>query len=159
MALSEFDKLIQHILREAKAPGPEHERLRGELSSWAVSRGFTKSYKTLPNGSEPDVLCTTPEDEYLLVGDAKDSANETADHSETLQRIWTYVQEFAGLLGTPRYKGGHIAIATNSKSAASGWVVALNTLARIATITGANGSAPDFQIVETAPKTTWIIFW
>jgi hypothetical protein len=159
MTLSRFDKLIAHILKEAGAPGATHELLQEELTKWAQANGYSKVYQQFQNGARPDVLRATADDLYLFVGDAKDSSNETPDNAETLQRIWTYVQEFGNLLGDPRYKGGTIAIITDSAQAASQWVIALNLLARMAKITGYAGAPANFQVEETNPGRTWIIHW
>jgi hypothetical protein len=155
----DFDKLIQRILREARAPGSEHERLKSELAQWAQSKSYTKVFSRFQNGGEPDVLRATPDNAYLFVGDAKDAKNETPDNSETLQRIWNYVQEFTRLLGNPSYKGGYIAVATNSAQAAASWVIALNALARLAGITDGQGNGPTFKPIESKPGKTWIVYW
>jgi len=70
---------------------------------------------------KPDVLQGTDDDSLLFVGDGKDSANEDSSNSETLKRIQGYCQEFANHLGANGYKGGILAIATNSAEAATGW--------------------------------------
>ncbi|MDX9976369.1 MAG: hypothetical protein RBU21_25565 [FCB group bacterium] len=159
MERDQLRKIVAHILKEAKAPGTTHERLRSELAAWAEKQGYLRVYQHFANGAIPDVLRSTQDDSHLFVGDAKDASNETPDNAETLQRIWTYVKEFAGLLGDPRYKGGTIAIATNSAQAASQWVLALNLLARMAKITGPNGSAPAFRIEEIQTGKTWVVHW
>lgn len=159
MNIGKYDKLIERILREAGVPGTTHERLKSELASWASSRGYTKVFSSFQSGATPDVLRSTPDRIYLFVGDAKDSSNETPDNTETLQRIWSYIQEFAALLADPRYKGGLIAIATDNRQATSAWVIALNTLARMAGITESSGSPPSFNVIETSPGKTWITYW
>jgi hypothetical protein len=92
-------------------------------------------------------------------GDAKDSENEDATNGETLKRIQGYFQEFAARLGGSVYKGGILAIATNSAEAAADWVPALNTLACTAGITGKGGVQPNFKVTETRQGKTWIIWW
>ncbi len=96
---------------------------------------------------------------YIFVGDAKDSNNETSSNNETLSRIQNYFCEFASLLRQGYCKGGILAIVTNSLESAKEWVPALNILARIANITGENGTPPDFKIENTNPGRTWIIWW
>lgn len=156
----EYDKIIARILREAGGPGAEHERLRGELAAWANARGYTKLYSEFESGSKPDVLRGTPDDKYLFVGDAKDSANETAENTETMARIAGYIREFARHLGDTGYRGGLLAIATNSAAAAAAWVPTLNILARAAGITaGAVRTPPNFQVVVVSAGQTWVVYW
>jgi hypothetical protein len=105
-------------LREAAGPGPEHERLKGELAAWANVRGYAKVYSEFRSGNKPDVLRGTPNDKYLFVGDAKDATNETAENTDTVARISGYFRDFAILLGDPGYRGGLLAIATNCVASA-----------------------------------------
>ena len=147
------------MLCEAGAPGEEHERLRSELTNWAIAKKYTNEYTQLKSGAKPDVLRGTEDSKYLFIGDAKDSANEDSTNGETLKRIQGYFQEFANLLGENGYKGGILAIATNLAEAAASWVPALNTLARTAGITSKEGGQPNFIVIETRPGKTWIIWW
>ena len=66
MSAHGFDKLIQRILREARVPGDEHERLKDELALWAQSKGYTKVFSRFQNGGEPDVLRATDDNTYLI---------------------------------------------------------------------------------------------
>ena len=154
-----FEKMVSRLLRKAGAPGAEHERLQAELAEWAASMNYKEEYAQFTSGARPDVLRRTSDNEFLFVGDAKDSENEDATNGETLKRIQGYFQEFAARLGGNGYKGGVLAIATNSAEAAADWVPALNTLARTAGITGKGGVQPNFKVKMTKPGKTWIIWW
>ncbi len=152
-------KRYLRIIHEAGAPGVEHERLKRELRAWAIAEGFDTEYDRLPSGSIPDVLRGQKAGPFLFCGDAKDSANETIENSETLKRIGGYFDEFASLLGDDGgFKGGILAIATNSEEEADNWVGALNVLAKRAGMTG-NGKPPSFRVSETKPGETWVIWW
>lgn len=154
-----FEKMVRRILREAGSPGAEHERLLAELAEWAASMGHSEESVQFTSGARPDVLRRTSDNEFLFVGDAKDAENEDATNGETLKRIQGYLQEFAALLGKNAHKGGILAIATNSATAAADWVPALNTLARTAGITGKGGELPNFKVKMTKHGKTWIIWW
>ncbi len=122
--------------------------------------GFSKAYSGFQNGNRPDVLRGTPDDRYLFVGDAKDSEHETVDNGETVARIASYIRDFAEHLGNPGYRGGYIAIVTDSLAAAHAWVPALNLLARAACITaGSDHRAPNFQVHELRAGQSWIVYW
>jgi len=159
MAYEQWDKFAARLLKEAGAPGPEHERLKASLHLWAETKGYVTVYAELPNGARPDVLRTTKDEDYLFVGDAKDAANETPDNEDTLERLAIYIDEFSSLLGNPSYKGGMIAIATNDAGIAEEWIPALNTLACKAGVTGPNGVRPCFKIIKLKDENTWIIGW
>ena len=154
-----FEKMVSRLVREAGAPGAEHERLLAELAVWAASMNYKVENAQFTSGARPDVLRRTSDNEFLFVGDAKDSENEDATNGETLKRIQGYFQEFAARLGGNEYKGGVLAIATNSAEAAADWVPVLNTLARTAGITGKGGVQPNFKVTETRQGKTWIIWW
>lgn len=158
MANNDLKRLIEALLEEG-GPSPEHERLKADLTDWALFKGYSKAYKKFQNGSEPDVLRENPQGKYLFVGDAKNSENETADNSETLSRIQTYFKQFVLLLGPERYKGGILAVATNNENEANKWVPVLNTLARAACIVSGSGCLADFSVVKLDGKMTWIIYW
>ena len=138
---------------EAGKPGPEHDRLRRELESWAISKGFSKEEPNLPSGKIPDVVRYTLNGESLFIGDAKDSENETSDDEKTHSQIKSYFGEFASLVSEDKIEGGIIAIATNSKETASDWKLSLNT-----TLAANFSGSLDFQILEKS-KRTWIIYW
>jgi hypothetical protein len=159
MAYDQWDKFAARMLREAGAPGPEHERLKKSLHLWAKEKKYVTMYSELPNGSRPDVLRTTKDKEYLFVGDAKDAANETPDNKDTLVRLAIYIDEFSSILGNSGYKGGIIAIATNNADIAEQWIPALNTLACKASLTGPNGARPAFKTIKLKNERTWIIAW
>ena len=159
MERDRFEKMVSRLLREAGAPGAEHERLLAELAEWAASMNDKEEYTQFTSGARPDVLRRTSNNEFLFVGDAKDSENENATNGETLKRIHGYFQEFAARLGGNGYKGGVLAIATNSAEAAADWVPALNTLTRTAGINGKGGELPNFKVKMTKPGKTWIIWW
>lgn len=159
MPNDELVKIFARILREAGAPGAEHERLKAELTQWAIGLGYATVYTRFESGSEPDVLRGNKEFHHLFVGDAKDASNETVDNADTLKRLHGYFVEYASLLGPEAFAGGHLAIATNDGAEASRWCPVLNTLARTANLTGASGARPDFQSVETNPGRTWIVSW
>lgn len=151
-------KLLEEIMEEGRV-GPEHERLKRDLTAWAREQNFTQAYKKLPNESEPDVILTSAaEPWFLFVGDAKDSENETVDTTETVSRIQGYFRQFADLLGNP-YRGGYLAIATNNAQEAARWVPVLNTLARGALLKTATRVGPDFRVVRLPARNTWVIFW
>ena len=154
-----FEKMVSRLLREAGAPGAEHERLLAELAEWAASMNYKEESVQFNSGARPDVLRRKSDEEFLFVGDAKDAENEDATNGETLKRIQGYFQEFAARLGGSVYKGGILAIATNSAKAAADWAPALNTLARTAGITGMGGEQPNFTVTETRQGKTWIILW
>ncbi len=154
-----FEKMVSRVLREAGAPGAEHERLLAELAEWAASMNYSEESVQFTSGARPDVLRRTSDNEFLFVGDAKDAENEDATNGETLTRIQGYFQEFAALLGKNAHKGGILAIATNSAAAAADWVPALNTLASTAGISGKGGGQPNFTVTVTRPGKTWIVWW
>jgi hypothetical protein len=159
MEQDELVKIVKRIISESGAPGVEHERLRSELDEWAHNKNYTNKHSELSTGAIPDVLRSTASSEYLFLGDAKDSSSEDSNNSETLTRIQGYFNEFAKLLGGDGYKGGILAIATNSSEAATNWVSALNTLASSAGISGKNQAKPDFKISEINTGKTWMISW
>ncbi len=97
--------------------------------------------------------------QYLFCGDAKDSTNETVDNSDTLKRIRGYFDEFAAVLGEDGFKGGLLAIATNSEKEAQRWAPVLNTLAAAAGITGSDGTPPNFEVERILNQKTWVTFW
>ena len=152
---SDMRKIIAAFLKEA-APGAEHERLKSDLAEWAAAIGYKKIFPNFADGSIPDALRATEDNQYLLVGDAKDSENETVATSNTMSRIAGYIANFRGLLS--HYKGGRIAVATNSSAEAAKWVPVLNTLAGAACISGGDDTAPNFQVLQFKPR-TWIIWW
>ena len=154
MERDRFEKMVSRILREAGAPGAEHERLLAELAEWAASLNYKEEYAQFTNGARPDVLRRTSDNEFLFVGDAKDAENEDATNGETLKRIQGYFQEFAVCLAANGYSGGILAIATNSAEAAADWVPALNTLTRMAGIIGKGGEQPNIKVMVTKPGKT-----
>jgi hypothetical protein len=154
-----FEKMVSRLVREAGAPGAEHERLLAELAVWAASMNYKVENAQFTSGARPDVLRRTSDNEFLFVGDAKDAENEDATNGDTLKRIQGYFREFAARLGETAHKGGILAIATNSAEAAADWVPALNTLACTAGITGKGGVQPNFKVTETRQGKTWIIWW
>lgn len=116
---------------------------------------------SFPDGTKPDVLMANLEDNFLFCGDAKDADNETVDNMDTVERIGGYFRVYASLLRY-EFKGGHLAIATNSKKEAKRWIPKLNVLAKAATIKGENGASPDFKAIEiniSQGETTCIVFW
>ena len=40
MDADRFEKMVSRVLREAGAPGAEHERLLAELAEWAASMNY-----------------------------------------------------------------------------------------------------------------------
>jgi hypothetical protein len=78
-----FEKMVSRLLREAGAPGAEHERLLAELAEWAASMNYKEEYAQFTSGVLPDVLRGTSDNEFLFVGDAKDAENEDATNGET----------------------------------------------------------------------------
>jgi hypothetical protein len=153
---NELKTLIARLLRESGAAGEEHERLKKELDQWAVLQGYSKAYRALPDGGEPDVLRVNPSKVLLFLGDAKDAENETSSRRDTLLRIQGYLGEYAALLET--FKGGVIAIATNNEDAANNWVGALNLLTKAAGIVGSDNAPPRFRVEQTG-SSTWIAYW
>ncbi len=155
MDKQQLDEILDRLLGEAA--GNEHERLKAVLVSWAGSKGYAVKYARLTSGI-PDVVAGTNEiPTYLFVGDAKDSANETADVFATWERIRGYVRDFGALIGQKRIRGGILAIATNSRKAANRWAPFLNSMADSERLS-AGGNPPDFQILEIDAKTS-IVYW
>jgi len=159
MVSDDFDKIISRILFEARKPGPEHERLKKQLAAWAVAKGYVVEYSGFNNGAKPDVLRGTKDEKNLLVGDAKDSKNETPNNRQTVSRIRGYIEAFGDSLGTPGYEGGIITIATNSLQSAKEWVECLNILVLNAGITDSKKNKPNFKIVKIKSSKTWIVYW
>ncbi|MBL9084998.1 MAG: hypothetical protein JNK76_24555 [Planctomycetales bacterium] len=150
-----LDEILERVLGEAA--GTEHERLKAALITWAKARGYHVSFSRLTSGI-PDVLLGTDEGPtYLCVGDAKDSANETADVFATWERIRGYVRDFAGLIREKRTRGGVLAIATNTMAAAQRWVPFLNAMAESARLSE-GGNPPNFTIA-TVDAQTLIVWW
>ena len=87
MERDRFEKMVSRLLREAGAPGAEHERLLAELAEWAASMNYKEEYTQFTSGTLPDVLRRTSDNEFLFVGDAKDAENEDATNGETLKRV------------------------------------------------------------------------
>jgi hypothetical protein len=154
-------RIADGLLREAGAPGAEHNRLEAELREWAERLGYKSRYQSFRSGVRPDVLheCEGDAGSYLFVGDAKDGANQTSRTPETVRQIRRYFDEFGALLGQSGYRGGLLAIATNSAEEAERWVVALNILAAAAGLQSTPSGEPDFSVVETSPGETWIVSW
>jgi hypothetical protein len=73
MERDRFEKMVSRLLREAGAPGAEHERLLAELAEWAASMNYKEEYTQFTSGTLPDVLRRTSDNEFLFVGDAKDA--------------------------------------------------------------------------------------
>jgi len=83
----ELDKILAPIVLEKGDPGPEHERLKKELDSWAIAGDFVFEYGRFPNGVRPDVLRGCKERGYLFVGDVKDSKKENPDIRESVREL------------------------------------------------------------------------
>jgi hypothetical protein len=145
------------LLKEASA-GAEHERLRGDLDRWALGRGFPHRLDaSLANGGRPDVLRVDGSRRYLLLGDAKDKANETVQNPATGARIAGYMAEFSGLIGEGDIRGGYFAIATNGEDEARAWASRLDLLATLQGLSDAEGS-PNFRVDRIATA-TWVAWW
>jgi hypothetical protein len=151
----DFKKFVAGLLKEGAA-GAEHERLKADLAEWAGARGYSKTFNQFSDGSIPDALRAKPNAPYLFVGDAKDAKTETIDVTDTVSRIGGYIKNFALLLA--QYKGGIIAVATNSAKEAARWLPTLNTLAQAANLTDGTGGQPNFKIDHPKAK-TWIVWW
>jgi len=146
------------MLKEASA-GREHGRIQGDLDRWAQERGFTQALSaSLPRGGRPDVLRFDGARQYLFVGDAKDSENETTANLATSARISGYMVDFADLIGDREIRGGYFAIATNSEREAGAWVVRLNLLATLQGLTDGPGAGPSFRVDQIAAM-TWVAWW
>lgn len=152
-------KIVSRIINESGTAGEEHDRLQSELDEWAQKKNYTNKYHSLSSGAMPDVLRSNDSNEYLFLGDAKDFKNEDSKNSDTLSRIQGYFNEFAKLLGGDGYKGGILAIATNSSEAATDWVSTLNTLASSARISAKDNGKPNFKVTEINFGKTWIVAW
>lgn len=149
--------MSNYLYRQSGAPGPEHQRLRKELSAWAEGKGYAHPYAKLNDGLVPDVVKGNNSEKHLFVGDAKDAANETSANEETLKRLEAYFREFARLLGSG-WRGGTLALATNDKAAAVSWTQALNDVAMTAGLSGTGGTRPNFTVYEYSSD-TWIVWW
>jgi len=136
-----------------------HKSLQSKLEKWAVSKGYSEElppYNNMwPKNLKPDVLKLTPNQEGLFVGDAKNSANETAKKGSTVARIINYIGQFS-LLGAKEIAGGTIAIATDDEDSAKAWVTTLNGLA--SGLTDKAGKPPNFE-VSCYDDDTWIVHW
>lgn len=149
-------------IKMAGAPGDEHERLKMELEEWARGLGYT-SPAEFTDGSKPDILLVKPSNNFLFLGDAKDSAHERATRSSTAQRIFKYLKSYARVLvdrtpGEEPTNGGYIAIATNSSEAAEEWQLMLYYMTILAGISSENGEKPQYEIYQQNER-TWIIYW
>lgn len=150
-----LDEILERVLGEAV--GDEHERLKTALITWAGGRGYGTKFQRLTSGI-PDVLLGTDErPTFLFVGDAKDSANETADVFATWERIRGYVRDFAALIGKKQINGGVIAISTNTLKAAQRWVPFLNSMAELERLSE-GGKPPNFVVTEIDAK-TFVAWW
>jgi len=160
-------KSVSSLNKQAGAPGPEHERLKSDLLTWAMELGFVTAYKRFKNDGIPDVLLENTSFNYLFCGDAKDAKNETCDNAETVQRIRGYFDEFVSVLGAKGFSGGRLAIATNSETEAKRWVPVLNALAQASNIVGVltlgvpvpQEFPPNFTVIQIPGKNTWITYW
>ncbi len=149
--------MSNYLVRQAGAPGPEHQRLRNELAAWAKKKGYTYPYGRLADEVIPDVVKGNDAKTLLFVGDAKDAENETSETGETVARIEKYFKVFANLLGR-QWKGGILALATNDRNEAVSWTSVLNNAAANAGIVSGTGDKPNFSVYEYSSN-TWIVWW
>jgi len=149
--------MSNYLYQQAGSPGPEHQRLRRELSTWAETRGYKRPYAKLTDEVIPDVVKGDEVNRFLFVGDAKDAANETSEKEDTVSRLEKYFREFAKLLGQ-NWKGGTLAVATNDKEAAVSWTRVLNDVAVAAGLSATGGARPNFTVYEYSSN-TWIVWW
>lgn len=158
MNADERERLIRtlraHFIKTAK-PGMEHERLKADLNRWAHSQGFVRDV-SLESGLQPDVMRVTPDETLVFIGDAKDHTNETVDNHATLERIFSYIVEFAALL-RGGIEGGMIAIATNNADEAGRWSSHLRFMTGLAGIENSGGGPVEFAVRELETGRTWIV--
>ena len=149
--------MSNYLVRQAGAPGPEHQRLRNELAAWAKWKGYTYPYGRLADEVIPDVVKGNDAKTLLFVGDAKDAENETSETGETVARIEKYFKVFSNLLGQ-QWKGGILALATNDRNEAVSWTSVLNNAASNAGLITGTGDKPNFSVYEYSSN-TWIVWW
>lgn len=159
---AQVSRAFAELLKQAESD--EHIRLKQALAEW-FKANFEQgnSLESIPelSGIKPDVLLWSRQGQYLLLGDAKNASNETPANRETLIRIKNYMEVFAEcchINNAQRLSGGILAIATNSKEAATGWIYALNQLANLAGLTDGDGGLPNFQVAQHDAK-TWVTWW
>jgi len=146
-------KIVKQFLREAGAPGAEHERLKRDLADWATSEGFVSELPEL-DGGQPDVLRESGR--YLFVGDAKDSRHETPENEETVARLLNYFIEFARRVKGDAIDGGYVAIATNDQDAAEVWAALIAAVFSVLGIERRDKRGPG---VLYRGENTWIAWW
>lgn len=146
-----------YLYQQAGSPGPEHQRLRRELNTWAEMKGYTHPYQKLTDELVPDVVKGNKANMHLFVGDAKDAANETAETEETVARLEKYFKEFAKLL-RQNWKSGTLAVATNDRDEAVSWTQVLNDVASAAGLGTSTGARPNFTVYQYSSD-TWIVWW
>jgi hypothetical protein len=146
------------ILKEAAA-GPEHNRIQSELDQWANTLGFTKTLNvSLPNGGRPDVFRCTENNQYLFIGDEKNSENETPDNFATHVRISGYMDQFTAFITDGSIKGGHFAIATDNEDVAKRWVTRLDWMAFDRDLSDGAGNGAAFKLTRISDG-TWVAWW
>ena len=110
------------------APGPIHESLKEILTSYANQDGYILDPIFELPGCIPDVFFESQEIDSIFVGDAKDSDHETAETSQTLDRITKYIATVKKSLAEKQYTYVKFAIATDNKDAIEEWSKTLENL-------------------------------
>lgn len=149
---------LQKLL-EKSGEGPTHKRLRLKLDQFARKRGFTAALKL--KGVKPDVSRKQVDGHatYWLLGDAKDSANETPGNTATATRVARYVSLFANMIIAGHIDGGRVAIATDTPEAAREWRRWLNRqMGKHGIVAKLDETPPSFTISELDDE-TFIVWW
>lgn len=138
MNKDDMDKRVDIYLKSlTENVGKEHQRLTDVLIRLGKKYGYVihntlpekirKALpKILPNKNYPDV--TGIQRNHIFIADAKDAnSNDRPSNKETLERISSYVKEFAKKTLSENSEGD-IAIATNDYDAALEWKDCLEKL-------------------------------
>lgn len=110
------------------APGPIHESVRETLTAYAKHNGYSEApIFDLPD-CKPDVFLASSDYDSIFVGDAKDSKNETAGNTQTLERIKKYISTVKKSLKKKEYEYIQFAIGTDDEDAIDEWTETLQDL-------------------------------
>lgn len=156
----DYNYLIKKIVKsqmEKTAIDKEHKRLQEDLENWSNENNFTESVKNYFNGEIiPDIVKYNPISKLLLIGDAKDSTNETSNRNETRERIFSYIGALNASIDNEFIKGGVIAIVTNNEVVANGWSLTLSEICKYFNLVNVDETQANFG-VEKYKEKTWII--
>ena len=108
-------------------PGIDHEKRKELLDTIALLSGYDKDYnKSLPDGTQPDVLRLDSRCGSIFLGEAKDT--ESPGCTATFIRLSNYMNWFR--LITNKRRGSTFVVCFGDESHALGWKTNISLLAK-----------------------------